>query len=68
MPGRHLADGGELLGLQELLLRLLQLLDRVLLALEQLRVLDRERRVARERLRGAQRLAAEGLGGTGVVT
>ena len=51
---RHLADGGELLRLQQLLLRLLQLLDRVLLALEELRVLDRERGVARQRLGRAQ--------------
>ena len=38
--GGHLADGGELLGLEELLLRLLQLLDRVLLPLEELGVLQ----------------------------
>ena len=50
--GRHLADGGQLLGLQQLLLRLPQLLDRALLALEELGVLDGEGGVAGQRLRG----------------
>ena len=65
--GGHLADGGQLLGLQQLLLGLLQLLDRALLALEQLRVLDGEGGVAGERLGGAQGVGAEGLGRAGVV-
>ncbi len=64
---RHLADRGELLRLQQLLLGLLQLLDRVLLALEELGVLDGERRVAGEGLGGAQGVPAEGLRGAGVV-
>ena len=47
-------------------LRLPQLLDPALLALEQLRVLDRERRVAGERFRGASVSVLKGAEG-GVV-
>ena len=65
--GRHLADGRQLLRLQQLLLGLLQLLDRVLLALEELGVLDGERGVAGERLGRAQGVPAEGLRGARVV-
>ena len=65
--GRHLADGRELLRLQQLLLGLLQLLDRVLLPLEQLGVLDGERGVPGQGLGRPQGVAAERLRGAGVV-
>ena len=65
--GRHLADGGQLLRLQELVLRLPQLLDRALLALEELGVLDGEGGVAGQRLRRLQALRAEGRRGLLVV-
>jgi hypothetical protein len=65
--GCHLSDGGQLLRLQELSLGLPQLLDRPLLPLEELGVLDGQSRMAGQGLRRAQALGPEGRRGLLVV-
>src|SRR6185369_4182291 len=66
-PGRHLPDGGQLLGLEELLLGGAQLFDALALALEQEGVLDGEGGMAGQGLHRLEAVRAEGGRGLLVV-